>query len=239
MRRYSCFVVFGLLLILGSCNKPNIKVKLTSQFDTLSYYMGLVYAKNLQSYPGVEKVNPLAVAMAFDQVFSKDSIRITDMELRKRLQSIFGELQRITGEKNLKSGHEYLEKNKNNPGVITLPDGLQYKIIKDGNGPKPDPNDIVNVNYVGTTIDGKEFDSSKRAGGPVKISLGTGPGSGIKGFTEALLMMKVGSKWKIFIPSDLAYGPRANQRLSANSVLIFDVDLLGIEPKAPPASKKK
>jgi len=237
MKKISCLVVIGLLIISSSCNKPNVRVKLTSQIDTVSYYIGILYAKHMASNPGCEKVNPQAIAMAFDQVFSKDSIKVTDAEIQRKLQSYFGELQKVNAEKNLKEGQDFLEKNKNSPGIVVFPDGLQYKVIKEGNGPKPDSTDIVSVNYVGTTIDGKEFDSNAKTGQPAKF-----PVVGvIKGFSEALLRMKVGSKWKLFIPANLGYGERSNPRIKGNSVLIFDLELLDIEHKAPakaPAKKK-
>jgi FKBP-type peptidyl-prolyl cis-trans isomerase FklB len=236
MKRINCFVVAGLLIILGSCSKPNINVKLVSPVDTISYYIGILTAKNLQGNTGVENINPRAIAMGFEKVFSKDSIKVTDMEMQRRLQSYFSELQKINGEKSLKEGQEFLEKNKKNPGIVTLPDGLEYTVIKDGNGAKPDSGDVVNVNYIGSNIDGKEFENSLKMGGaPVKIPIGRT----VKGFSEALLKMKVGSKWKLFIPADLGYGSRGNQRIKPNSVLIFEIELLSIEPKVAAPAKKK
>ncbi len=229
MRRISCFVVVGILLIISSCNKPNIKVKLASQIDTVSYYIGVLSAKSLQKNNGVERINPEALAMGYAQVYANDSIKTPDMEMQRKVQSYIVELQKVSGEKNLKEGQEFLDKNKNNPGIILLPDGLQYKVIKEGNGPKPDSTDVVSINYIGSTIDGKEFDNSYKTGTPLKIPVS----NSIKGFSEALKMMKVGSKWKLFIPAKLAYGERNMQRIKPNSVLIFDIELLEIVPKQP------
>lgn len=123
-------------------------------------------------------------------------------------------------------GAEFLTQNKAQPGVITLPDGLQYKVIQEGTGPKPTDNDIVTVHYSGTLIDGTEFDSSYRHGEPASF-----PVNGvIPGWTEALKMMKTGSTWMLYIPSSLAYGERgASPVIGPNETLIFKVELLGIE----------
>jgi FKBP-type peptidyl-prolyl cis-trans isomerase FklB len=135
------------------------------------------------------------------------------------------------GEKNKAEGEAFLATNKNNPGVITLPDGLQYKIITEGSGETPGPDDIVSVNYSGTFIDGKEFDSSYKRGHPAQFRVG----GVIHGWTEALEKMKVGSKWKLFIPSELAYGEQGNSVIPPNATLIFDVELLDAKPSPPAA----
>ncbi|MFV0417372.1 MAG: FKBP-type peptidyl-prolyl cis-trans isomerase [Dysgonomonas sp.] len=128
-------------------------------------------------------------------------------------------------ELNLKTGQEFLATNKEKPGVTTLPSGLQYEIIKEGNGAKPKATDRVECHYHGTLIDGTVFDSSVEKGKPATFNV-----SGvIKGWTEALQLMPVGSKWKLFIPSNLAYGERgAGQSIEPNSTLIFEVEILNI-----------
>ena len=131
--------------------------------------------------------------------------------------------------KNKAEGEAFLATNKNNPGVVTLPDGLQYKVITNGTGAMPDANDTVTVNYRGTLLDGTEFDSSYKHGQPAKF-----PVSGvIPGWTEALMKMKAGSKWQLFIPSELAYGERGRPGIPPNSVLIFEVELLSMESPPP------
>lgn len=126
---------------------------------------------------------------------------------------------------NKAEGEKFLAANKTQPGVKTLPDGLQYKVIAEGAGPMPKATDTVSVNYRGTFIDGKEFDSSAKNGGPVSF-----PVNGvIKGWTEALQLMKVGAKWQLFIPGDLAYGAEGRPGIPPNSLLIFDVELLSIK----------
>jgi len=141
----------------------------------------------------------------------------------------------MEGQTNLEKGTQFLADNRTKPGVITLPDGLQYKVIKEGTGPTPTANDIVKVNYRGTLIDGTEFDSSAKQGHPIEFPVR----EVIPGWTEALQKMKVGSKWQVFIPSNLAYGPRgAGAAIGPNETLIFEVELLdtkqGPPPPAPP-----
>jgi FKBP-type peptidyl-prolyl cis-trans isomerase len=131
-------------------------------------------------------------------------------------------------EKNKKEGEEFLTANKAKPGVVTLPSGLQYKIMQAGTGPKPTATDSVSCNYRGTLIDGTEFDSSYKRGQPT-----TFPVSGvIKGWTEALQLMPVGSKWQLFVPASLAYGDRAASALiGPDATLLFEVELLSIQDK--------
>lgn len=148
-------------------------------------------------------------------------------------------LRAETAAKNKAEGEMFLATNKTNPGVITLEDGLQYKVINTGTGPKPTAADKVTVNYRGTFINGEEFDSSAKSGHPANF-----PVMGvIKGWTEALQLMNVGSKWQLYVPAKLAYGEQGNRGVPGNSVLIFDVELLGIDapkpapaPMAPPAA---
>jgi FKBP-type peptidyl-prolyl cis-trans isomerase FklB len=133
--------------------------------------------------------------------------------------------------KNKAAGEAFLATNKNNPGVITLPDGLQYLVVSNGDGEMPTAASTVTVNYRGSLVDGTEFDSSYKRGQPATFPV-TGV---IRGWTEALQLMKVGSKWKLFIPSDLAYGPQGNRGIPPNSVLIFDVELLNIKSPVTPS----
>jgi FKBP-type peptidyl-prolyl cis-trans isomerase len=132
--------------------------------------------------------------------------------------------------KNKTAGTAFLAANKTKPGVVTLPDGLQYLVITNGSGATPAAGDTVTVNYRGTFIDGREFDSSAKAGHPISFPVG----GVIHGWTEALLQMKVGSKWQLFIPSELAYGERGRSGIPPNSVLVFDVELLSVQPPAAP-----
>jgi FKBP-type peptidyl-prolyl cis-trans isomerase FklB len=134
---------------------------------------------------------------------------------------------------NKKEGDDFLATNKGKEGVVTLPSGLQYKILKAGTGPKPTASDSVRCNYRGTFINGTEFDSSYKSGQPATFPV-TGV---IKGWTEALQLMPVGSKWQLFVPADLAYGERGRPGIEPNAALIFEVELLSIE--APDKDQKK
>lgn len=147
----------------------------------------------------------------------------------KELQTRASEKRRVLGEKNKQEGAKFLAENRTKEGVFTLPSGLQCKVLKEGTGPMPTTNDTVTVNYRGKLIDGTEFDSSYSRNQPWETRV-TGV---IKGWTEALQRMKVGSKWQIFVPSELAYAERgASEKIGPNATLIFDLDLLSI--KAPP-----
>lgn len=150
------------------------------------------------------------------------------VELQNGLRKKQEEKMQQSGEANKKEGDAFLAANKTKPGVVTLPSGLQYKILTTGTGPKPTATDSVVCNYRGTLIDGTEFDSSYKRGQPA-----TFPVNGvIKGWTEALQLMPVGSKWQLFVPPDLAYGARgAGNEIGPNSTLIFEVELQSIKPK--------
>jgi FKBP-type peptidyl-prolyl cis-trans isomerase FklB len=155
----------------------------------------------------------------------------------KALEAKNSAINKATAEKNKKEGEAFLEKNKDLPGVHTTPSGLQYKVLKSGDGKKPEKTDIVRVHYHGMLPDGTAFDSSTQLGEPVEFPVT----SVVKGWSEALLSMKVGDKWKLFIPSDLAYGARRRSDvIGPNQVVVFDVELLAIvEGKMDPLSSKK
>jgi len=145
-------------------------------------------------------------------------------DLRKKQE----ETMKAAGDVNKKQGDAFLAANKAKEGVVTLPSGLQYKILTEGKGPKPAATDSVVCNYRGTLIDGTEFDSSYKRGQPATFPVG----QVIPGWTEALQLMPVGSKWQLFIPPDLAYGERSpSPVIGVNSTLIFDIELLSIQGK--------
>jgi FKBP-type peptidyl-prolyl cis-trans isomerase FklB len=133
--------------------------------------------------------------------------------------------------RNKAEGEDFLATNKNNPGVVTLPDGLQYKVITSGTGALPAPSDTVTVNYRGTLLNGTEFDSSFKRGQPAQLHVN----GVIPGWTEALLKMKTGSRWQLFIPSELAYGEHSPPSIPPNSVLIFEIELLATQTPTPSA----
>jgi len=164
----------------------------------------------------------------------KTSLTALETELREKARADF----EAKAAANKKEGDDFLAANRSKEGVQTLPSGLQYKVLKAGAGPKPAATDKVSCNYKGAFLDGKEFDSSEQHGGkPVTF----GVSQVIKGWTEALQLMPVGSKWQLFVPSDMAYGPRgAGQEIGPNKALIFEVELVSIEPRTevkPDAAK--
>ncbi|MCL4178606.1 MAG: FKBP-type peptidyl-prolyl cis-trans isomerase [Verrucomicrobia bacterium] len=154
---------------------------------------------------------------------------LTSYQNQHRAQQM--EKRKLQGEQSRAQGESFLAENKTKPGVVTLPSGLQYKIIKDGQGESPSAHDQVTVNYRGTLIDGTEFDSSYKRGEPATF----GVSGVIKGWTEALQLMKPGSKWELYIPSTLAYGERGSgAQIGPNSTLIFDVELISVKKQEPP-----
>lgn len=203
-----------------------VTAALTS-IDSLSYSIGVQVAEYYKTQ-GVEKVNAEYVKKAFNDVFNKKTLTISEeeanMNIQKKLQEFMA--NKINADK--EAGIKFLEENKKRPGVITLPSGLQYEILTKGTGPIPKATDTVKANYIGTLIDGKEFDNSYKRGEPITIPV-TGV---IKGWVEALEMMPVGSKWRLFIPSDLGYGDRgAGGIIPGGAALIFDIELLEIVSK--------
>lgn len=216
-------------------------VVLKTDKDKTSYAIGSDLGNKLKS--ASIDVDPAILSRAIKDVLTggkpamtDDEVRAKLMELSKQVQAAQQEAQKkqqeankVLGEKNRKEGDAFLADNKSKEGVVALPSGLQYKILKTGDGPKPTAADTVTCNYRGTLIDGKEFDSSYKRGQPASFPVG----GVIKGWTEALQLMPVGSKWQLFIPADLAYGDRqAGPDITPGSTLIFEVELLSIQPKA-------
>ncbi len=218
-----------------------IDAKFKDAMERNSYSIGVMLAndmkRNLQR--GGYEVNPDIVARAFSTYFTGQPTTVTEAEAQSVVRAYSMELRqkaeekrRTEGDKNKKEGEAFLAANKAKEGVITLPSGLQYKILTSGTGPKPTTNDTVSVHYRGTLIDGTEFDSSIGKPTPASFRV-TGV---IKGWTEALQLMPVGSKWLVTIPAELAYGQNGSPpKIGANSVLQFEMDLLGIKETAQPA----
>jgi len=221
---------------------PTLKSRppaLTTQKDKFSYALGMNLGTSLhkQSVP----VDPDILARGLKDALAGGKMLMTEDEMRAAIMDVQNELRKQQqekaqqlGEANKKEGEAFLAANKSKDGVVTLPSGLQYKILQAGTGPKPTASDTVVCNYRGTLINGTEFDSSSKHGGPA-----TFPVSGvIKGWTEAVQLMPVGSKWQLFIPGELAYGERgAGGDIGPNATLIFEVELLSIQEK--PAADKK
>jgi FKBP-type peptidyl-prolyl cis-trans isomerase FklB len=218
--------------------KPGTAAKtpftLKTDKDKQSYAIGLNIGKTMHK-DGVV-VNTAVLARGIRDAMAGGKVLMTDDEIKATLTALSVELKKKATEKseaeattNKAAGETFLAANKAKDGVVTLPSGLQYKIIKQGDGPKPTATDSVVCNYRGTLLDGTEFDSSYKRGQPATFPVG----QVIKGWTEALQLMPVGSKWQLFVPADLAYGARgAGQQIEPNSTLVFEVELLSIQPKA-------
>lgn len=219
---------------------------LKTQKEKGSYAIGLRIGGGMQK-DGVD-LDPASLSRGIRDGLSGAKPLLTDQEAQAALTVMATEVRAkqqanlaAIGAANKKVGDAFLADNKTKDGVVTLPSGLQYKILTVGTGPKPTVADKVTCNYRGTMIEGKEFDSSYKRGEPVTFSVS----EVIKGWSEALQLMPVGSKWQLFVPPDLAYGGQgAGQQIGPNSTLIFEVELLSIAPKTdaktdvkPPDSK--
>ena len=218
-----------MLPLFGQDKSPQLK----DQKDKVSYSVGLQIGFNL-SRQKVD-INPDVLAAGIkDALAGKPQLNPDQIkEVMTTFEKDMEQKQKDAGEKNKTEGAKFLEENKKKEGVKTTASGLEYKVLKEGNGAQPKATDTVSVNYRGTLINGTEFDSSYKRGQPA-----TFPVNGvIKGWTEALQLMKVGSKYQLFIPSSLAYGERAvSPDLGANSTLIFEVELLDAKPTSTPAA---
>ena len=209
---------------------PDLK-PVTQDKGKISYAIGMNIAGNLKFMKAVDDIEVETLAKAMQDVFSGKATRMTDNEAMEIIQPWQMQKQRELPEKNEKAGEEFLAKKAKEPGVKVLPSGLGYKVIKEGAGPIPKSSDIITANYRGTLVDGTEFDSSAKRNQPLETAV-TGV---IPGWTEALQLMKVGSKWELYIPQKLAYGERGQRpKIGPKSALIFEMELLSIkEPQKP------
>lgn len=204
------------------------KKGLKTEMDSVSYALGIEMAKELKNNIDVEEehFNYKMFIAAFTAVYNDDDLLIEKDSTQEVLSLYFTKKKEMEKEKARAEGIEFLEKNKQNDGVMVTESGLQYEVIQRGTGAVPEPSSRVKVHYKGSLIDGTEFDSSYERGEAAVF----GVGQVIKGWTEALLLMHVGDKFKLYIPSDLAYGERgAGGVIPPYSVLIFEVELLDIE----------
>lgn len=194
------------------------------EMKKISYALGLSMGNNFRA-TGIDNLDLEEFAKGLEDVFKEQKPSMSYDEAQQLINNFFSELQDKRMELNKKAGEEFLEINKNKAGVVTVPSGLQYEVLKEGNGKKPGATDQVKCHYHGTLIDGTVFDSSVERGEPATF----GVNQVIAGWVEALQLMAEGSKWRLFIPSELAYGSRgAGQAIGPNSALIFEVELLEI-----------
>src|SRR5437773_4861359 len=220
-------VIFSASLLVLPLFGQDKSTQLKDQKDKVSYSIGLQIGFNL-SRQKVDVIPDMLAAGIKDAIAGKPQLNPDQIkEVMTAFEKDMEQKQKEAGDKNKAEGTKFLEENKKKEGVKTTASGLQYKVIKDGNGAQPKKTDTVTVNYRGTLINGTEFDSSYKRGQPA-----TFPVSGvIPGWSEALQLMKAGSKYQFFVPPNLAYGDRAlGPDIAPNSTLIFDVELLGVKP---------
>ncbi|MGB9443812.1 MAG: FKBP-type peptidyl-prolyl cis-trans isomerase [Candidatus Acidiferrum sp.] len=229
-----------------AAKKAAAPLALNTQKEKASYAIGMNIGKNLKESMKKQdvEVNPDILLRGLKDAFTGNKLLLTDDQAQAVLTAFQEDLRNHQKEvhdaeaaKNSTAGQAFLAANKAKPGIVMLPSGLQYKVITEGNGPKPTMNDVVVCNYKGTLIDGTEFDSSTKRGKPATIPVG----KVIRGWTEALQLMPVGSTWQLFIPPSLGYGEAGTNGgpIGPDETLIFEVQLISIEPKpegrpAPP-----
>ena len=222
------------LIVLGLSGPQQAtqqKTALKTQKEKVSYSIGLDIGRNFKERE--IDINPDLLLRGIKDALSGATPSMTDSEMREVMTAFQTELMakmeadsKKAAEKNKKEGEIFLAENKKKPGVVTLPSGLQYKILVDGKGKKPALKDTVTAHYRGTLIDGTEFESSYKQGQPMTFAVARV----IKGWTEVLQLMRVGSKWQVCIPANLAYGDRGQSReIGPNSTLIFEIELIEVK----------
>ncbi|HEU4575417.1 MAG TPA: FKBP-type peptidyl-prolyl cis-trans isomerase [Chitinophagaceae bacterium] len=207
--------------------KPAVsKPVLKNMIDSASYGIGVSEAKFLQQQ-GITQINPAMVAKAIDDVMQQRKTLLDDYQCNTAVMTYINKVQEQKVKPSIEAGEKFLQENKKRSGVITTASGLEYEVLKQGTGPKPAAEDSVVCHYKGSLLDGTVFDDSYSRGEPVTFQLN----QVIKGWTEALQLMPVGSKYKLFIPYQLAYGTQDNGPIPGGSVLIFEVELLDVKKK--------
>jgi FKBP-type peptidyl-prolyl cis-trans isomerase FklB len=216
-------VLSSLLLFIACKNETPKEVVLNNEIDSVSYSLGVNIGENVNTQFKDIKIENFLSGMK--EVINGKEPKINNDQALMIIQNYFAKKQSAMSEEKIDEGRTFLEENGKKEGVTTLESGLQYTVITEGTGPKPKLEDNVTTHYHGTLIDGTVFDSSVDRGEPASFPVG----GVIKGWTEALQLMSVGSKWKLFVPYDLAYGERgAGQQIGPYSTLIFEVELLSI-----------
>jgi FKBP-type peptidyl-prolyl cis-trans isomerase FklB len=237
--RHQLILTVGLALGLSqSMRAADEKSDFKDDKEKASYAIGMYFGNQIKR--GNMEVDADTVNSAMHDVLSGKTLKLNDQQAQEAIRNYQQAEQKRVAEKNKKEGEAFLAENKKKPGVKThevkLPDGttaeMQYKVITEGTGEIPKSNDVVSVNYKGTLPNGKEFDSSAKHGGqPSKFPVTRV----VRGWTEALEMMKIGSKWELYLPAALAYGERGYPPdIAPGATLIFEMELVGIEPPAPP-----
>ena len=229
------------LLLLSFAAAAQDAPELKTDKDKFSYALGMNFGENFRKQGLELELDPAVFAKAFAESFNGSKTAMTDQEMQALLTAAAQEIRRKQaaqqaekGEAAQKEGEAFLAANKTKEGVVTLPSGLQYKILKAGTGERPTLDDTVVCNYKGTLINGTEFDASEKHGGPLTFPVRRV----IAGWTEALQLMPVGSKWQLFVPSNLAYGAQGPGDIGPNATLIFEVELASIQKAVGAAGSK-
>lgn len=232
------FLLFSLLigaLLLNACknNSSSSSIALKTTADSVYYYLGYMQASSMSKQLHLNDATQDAYIAGIKDGIQNLDLKKNPMEIQMFMNKYFMEQMQREAEENKAKGEKFLKENAQKSGIDTLANGIQYKVVKEGKGPKPAATDKVKVHYKGTFIDGKEFDSSYKREEPAEFYLN----QVIPGWTEALQAMPQGSKWIIYLPSDMAYGPRGNGNgIGPNEALIFEVELLEINPQ--PSAKE-
>jgi FKBP-type peptidyl-prolyl cis-trans isomerase FklB len=228
----SGIIAAGIVLASCSGSKSKSNAKLETKLDSVSYAMGLFYGRQLKNMH-FKDVNHDLVKTGMKEALAGDSSLFDVAGTYKILTAYTEYLSKEISKKNEAEGKEFLAKNKTKTGVVALPSGVQYEVVKQGNGPVPKATDIVKVNYLGTFLNGEEFDNSFKRNSPATFRAD----QVIKGWTQLLQIMPVGSKYKAWIPAEFAYGDRGSNKVEPGQLLVFEIDLLSIEPpKENPAA---
>jgi FKBP-type peptidyl-prolyl cis-trans isomerase FklB len=222
--------IVAAMFLLNSCGEmPGAKkaVSLDTELDSVSYAIGVDIGQNIKGQ-GFDEINAEAIAKGFEDIFKENETMMTKEDANKYVREYFQKIVKRKADANLKAAEDFLKENGAKDGIVTTESGLQYKVVKNGTGPIPTAEDKVTVTYKGTLLDGTEFDSADSSN-PASFPVG----GVIKGWTEALQLMPVGSSWILYIHPDLAYGanPRQGSPIGANEMLTFEIELLSIDKK--------
>ena len=223
-------IITGFLIIGCESSDNQQAPKLETAIDSVSYSIGVDIGKNMKTQE--LDINDKAMFAGWSAAFNGDTLQLTEEDMlatlnnfRKVMQEKVQQRAKAQAEENLAKGNTFLAENAKKEGVVTLESGLQYKVIEEGSGETPTEKSKVTVHYRGTLLNGEEFDSSYKRGQPYTTPVT----NVIKGWTEALQLMPVGSKWELYVPSNLAYGNSPRGPGGPNSALVFEVELIGIE----------
>ena len=223
-------IITGFLIIGCESSDNQQAPKLETAIDSVSYSIGVDIGKNMKTQE--LDINDKAMFAGWSAAFNGDTLQLTEEDMlatlnnfRKVMQEKVQQRAKAQAEENLTKGNTFLAENAKKEGVVTLESGLQYKVIEEGSGETPTEKSKVTVHYRGTLLNGEEFDSSFKRGQPYTTPVT----NVIKGWTEALQLMPVGSKWELYVPSNLAYGNSPRGPGGPNSALVFEVELIGIE----------